>query len=564
MDKMGQQFNHRLNIYALLVGIVSALGAIAFRSMIGFVQHILFKQEISFNLIDHLEQTRELWFIFLPVIGFVLSHALIEKFASEARGHGVPEVIAAVQHRSGVIRKPVALVKTLASSLTIGSGGGLGREGPIVQIGAAIGSFLGQSLGLKQENLKILVACGASAGIAATFNTPIAGVIFAIELILLEWRAKSFIPLVVSTVFATLISRYYLGNQPAFSVQEFSLRTNAEIIFYLFLGIITAIAAYMFVNGIEWVENKIQQFVKNAWLRAVVGGLMVGAMAYFFPQLYGGGYEAADAILHQKLAVYLLLPLCVLKIVSVGLTLGSGGSGGVFAPSLFMGALVGGVYGVLVHALFPHSTMPHGAYALVGMGSFFAAVSRGTFFSIVILFEMTRNYSIILPVMFACVVADQVSVVLLGKFSLYARHLQQKKLPFAMDFKVDPFEMTSVDKIMVTKIDYIKSGTLVENAWQKARQSKHSVYPVLGKDRLLLGVISYFDLELLQKKHGQKKVDEVMKLKSCIAFDDETARTVIEKLDQSRDPRVFIVERDSHKLLGVVTPTDLIRYHDRA
>ncbi|MCI5072339.1 chloride channel protein [bacterium] len=564
MDRVDQQFNYRLNIYALGVGVVSAFGAIAFRAMIAFVQNILFKHQIDFTLIDHLEQSREIWFILLPVFGFILSHTLIEKFASEARGHGVPEVIEAVQHKSGVIRKPVALVKTLASSLTIGSGGSLGREGPIVQIGAAIGSFLGQSLGLKQQNLKILVACGASAGIAATFNTPIAGVIFAIELILLEWRAKSFIPLVVSTVFATLISRYYLGNQPAFLVQTFSLKTNTEIVFYLFLGIITAVGAYCFVNGIEWVESKIKHILRNAWLRALVGGLMVGTMAYFFPQLYGGGYEAANAILHQELAVYLLLPLCVLKIISVGLTLGSGGSGGVFAPSLFMGALIGGLYGVFVHALFPDITMPYGAYALVGMGSFFAAVSRGTFFSIVILFEMTRNYSIILPVMFACVVADQVSVVLIGKFSLYARHLQQKKLPFATDFRVDPFEMTSVDKIMVTQIDCIKSGTLVINAWQKARQSKHSVYPVVGKDKLLLGVISYFDLELLQKKHGQKKVDEVMKLKSCIAFIDETARTVIEKLDQSRDPRVFIVERNSHRLLGVVTPTDLIRYHDEA
>ncbi|MCB1198730.1 MAG: chloride channel protein [Deltaproteobacteria bacterium] len=555
-------YTHRVHFIAVIVGILAAIGAVAFRAMIGFVQHLFFDQSIRFDLIDHLHRTQHLYEIAFPIFGLLISHWLIEQFASEARGHGVPEVIEAVQHKAGIIRKRVAVIKTLASSFTIGSGGSLGREGPIVQIGAAIGSFLGQTLRLRSKEVKTLVACGASAGIAATFNTPIAAVIFSVELILLEWRAISFIPLVIATVFATLLSRNYLGDQPAFSIREFALVSNLEIFFYLFLGISTGFAAYGFIHGIDWIEKQMKSIIRNDWARCVIGGGIIGSIAYFFPHLYGGGYEATDALIHEQVAVSLLVWLIVLKVISVSLTLASGGSGGVFAPSLLMGALTGALYGVIVHSLFPEQTMSYGVYALVGMGSFFAAVSRGTFTSIVILFEMSRNYSIILPLMFACVISDQVAVLLLKEDTIYGKILRRKKLTFSTDFGVDRYVMTPIWQIMVTRIECIRSGTLVENAWNKVHTSQHTVYPVTNTKGVLLGAVSYFDLALLAKKHGKKTVDELMRGTPCVVYPDDSAQSVIEKLERTRDPRAFVIDRENRALLGLVTPTDLIRYKD--
>ena len=550
----------RLSIMALLVGILAAYGAVVFRGMIALIQNLFFDQSISFSLLDHIARPHMFYECVLPIFGLLASNFLIEKYASEARGHGVPEVIEAVQHRSGIIRKRVAFVKSLASSFTIGSGGSLGREGPIVQIGAAIGSYVGQILNLSRKEIRILVGCGASAGIAATFNTPIAGVIFSVELILLEWRAKSFIPLVVATVFATLISRSHLGDQPAFLITEFALRTNIEIVFYLVLGIITALVAFGFIRGIDQIETEFKKLVPSSWMRCIVAGGLIGILGYIYPYLLGGGYETTDAILHESVALSILLPLLIFKVVAVGLTLAGGGSGGVFAPSLLMGAITGGIYGYVVHWLFPEYTMSYGAYALVGMGCFFAAASRGTFTSIVILFEMTRNYSIILPLMFACVIADQIALLLLGQDSIYATILRRKKLNFSTDFGIDQFAVEPIKNFMIESVESIRSGTTIKEAWEQAQEAHHTVYPVLNENHIVLGTVSYFDLEFAQKKKDpEAKVEDIMRGTPCAVYPHESAQSVIVKLERSRDPRAFIIDPNTKKLLGIVTPTDLIR-----
>ena len=271
----------------------------------------------------------------------------------------------------GRIRPRVVLAKVLASGLCLGTGGSAGREGPIVQIGSSAGSSLGQWLKLDTYEIRVLVACGATAGITATFNTPIAGVLFGIELILLEFRTRSFVPLVISSVFATIISRTFLGSQPTFPVPAYDFRNPTELVLYLALGFVAALIGILMIKTLYGTEDLFDRLKIHPVLKPVLGGLLLGALGLGFPQVFGVGYETIGGILNQHLGTVgwqllgFLLVLATVKIIALSLTLGSGGSGGVFAPSLFVGAALGGTFGVLVNLAFPAITAPYPAYALV-------------------------------------------------------------------------------------------------------------------------------------------------------------------------------------------------------
>ncbi|MCB0327396.1 MAG: chloride channel protein [Bdellovibrionales bacterium] len=553
------------SLLAALIGIGAGLGAVGFRGLVAFFQNFFFFGEVSFDLVNHLNHDYPWKVIMATPIGILAAYFLVHIFCKEAMGHGVPEVIEAVLAKGGKIRKRVAFVKSLASALTIGSGGSLGREGPIVQIGASLGSTLGQVFNVSRYQLKIAVACGAAAGIAATFNTPIAGVIFAIELILLEWKAGSFIPLVISAVSATLISRMLLGNEPAFIIPNFILVHPLEIFLYLFLGITCAVAAWFFLRYSGWLEEKIENIGIPGWGKAFVGGILIGSVGFVFPEMFGGGYEAVDEILHQNENLYHLVLLFFLKVTMVAVTLGVGGSGGIFAPSLFMGAAIGGSYGLIVHELFPDYTMTYGAYALVGMAAFFSATSRATFTSIVILFEMTRAYPIILPLMFACVIADQVSVLLLKGDTVYGMKLKKKGLHFCTDFGVDAFSITSIQDIMTKKVVSLASGMTIGQAMAFVADHKHEMYPVLNENGVLLGGVHQSDLDHKHaiKEDHDKSVDILMRGTPCAVYPKDSLDMAIKKLERSRDPRIVVIDPSDKKLLGIITPTDLIRFQQK-
>ncbi len=272
-------------------------------------------------------------------------------FAREAKGHGVPEVMEAVALRGGFIRKRVAVVKALASAMCIASGGSVGREGPIVQIGSAIGSVFGQVLRVSADRMRTLVGCGAAAGIAATFNAPIAGVMFAMEIILGEFGVATFSPIVVSSVMATVISRAHLGNFPAFVVPEYSLVSLYEIPLYILLGILAGFVGAGFTTCLYKAEDLFRAVPVPDYAKAAMGGLVIGAVGIFIPHVFGVGYDAIELAIRGNMAFVLLLSLIFLKIFATSVTIGSGGSGGVFAPSLFIGAMTGGAFGCIAHYL---------------------------------------------------------------------------------------------------------------------------------------------------------------------------------------------------------------------
>jgi CIC family chloride channel protein len=415
---------------ALVVGGGAGLGAIVFRYLIlGFTR--LFTGFDDYSGAGHVANPNlavlGIGFVVLaPVVGGLIYGPLVSRFAPEARGHGVPEVMLAVAERGGRIRPQVSVVKALASALCIGSGGSVGREGPIVQIGSALGSSLGQLARVPETRLRILVACGAAGGISATFNAPIAGVFFALELILQDFAVESFGVVVLASVAASVVGRAAFGSQAFLSLPAFHLVSGWEYGLYALLGAVAGVVGVGFIRVLYGAEDLADRLWRGPeWLRPAVGGVLLGLLLLALPQLYGVGYPVLESAVRGNVVVGLLLALLVGKMVATSLTIAIGGSGGVFAPSLFMGAMLGSLTGAGAHALFGAAAAPAGAYGLVGMGAVFAAAARAPITAVIIIFELTGDYTIILPLMTAVVIAAAVSN-LLTRDTIYTLKLRRR------------------------------------------------------------------------------------------------------------------------------------------
>jgi CIC family chloride channel protein len=419
-----------LVLLALLVGAGAGAGAVAFRYLIlGFT--FLFTGHRDFSAAGHALNPAfpwlGIWFVVLiPVVGGLLYGPLVDRFAKEARGHGVPEVMLAVSESGGKIRPQVAIVKSLASALCIGSGGSVGREGPIVQIGSALGSTLGQVARVPESRLRLLVACGAAGGISATFNAPIAGVFFALELILRDFETEAFGVVVLASVTADVIGRAAFGSHPFLSLPPFELSSVAEYGFYAGLGVLAAVVGVVFVRVLYGIEDVFDRVWKAPeWLRPAAGGILLGLLLLAVPQLYGVGYPVLENAIRGQYVLWLLMLLLGAKVLATSLTIGIGGSGGVFAPSLFMGAMLGAAYGSVLHHLAPGIAGSAGAYGIVGMGAVFAGAAGAPITAVLIIFELTGEYQIILPLMLAVVLATAISRLMAGD-TIYTLKLRRR------------------------------------------------------------------------------------------------------------------------------------------
>jgi chloride channel protein, CIC family len=405
----------RLSILALVVGVVTGLGAVLFRDLIGLIHNVMFLGLFAVHYDANLFTPASPFgpfIILVPVLGALGVTFLVVKFAPEARGHGVPEVMDAIYYQGGKIRPVVAVVKSLASALAIGTGAAVGREGPIIQIGSALGSTLGQVVRMLPGQRITLVAAGAGAGIAATFNTPIGGVLFAIELMMPEVSVRTFLPVALATGTATFIGRLFFGQQPAFQVPALpalSADPTAALTLFLYaiLGAITGLAATGFIRSLHWLEDLFDK-IKWRYLRHAFGMLLVGALMYAlhveFGQYYvdGVGYATIQAILLGQLAAPgLLILLFVCKNLATSTSLGSGSSGGIFSPSLFMGATIGGAFAALLQHLHLPADVNVPAFAMVGMGAMVGGGTGAVMTSVAMIFEMTRDYDIVMPMILA-------------------------------------------------------------------------------------------------------------------------------------------------------------------
>jgi len=550
---------------ACTVGILGGFGAVGFYYLISIVQRIALGDGESTLL--PLATISWYWKIIIPVTGALVVGPLIYRFAREAKGHGVPEVMLAVALKNGVIRPIVVVIKSITSAITIGTGGSVGREGPIVQIGSALGSTIGQWLKVSPDRVKVLVGCGAAAGIAATFNAPIAGAFFSLEVILGNFALNNFGPIIMSSVLATVVSRSMLGNYAAFVVPHYEIISMWEVPLYMGLGVVCALAAILFIIMIYKSEDifdriKIPEYLKNA-----MGSIFLGIVLIFMPQVYGGGYETITAAIKSEIVWYLLVLLIFAKLLATSITIGSGGSGGIFAPSLFLGAVVGGAFGELVNFLMPGITANSGAYALVGMGAVVAGTTHAPITAILILFEMTNDYKIILAMMLSCTISTVIARKI-KEDSIYTLKLRRRGISLNQGREEIIMKSFSVGDIMKPRVPVIRERTSFKEIIQIFMETQEPYYFVVTDSGELIGLLSTHVIKNVIHDEGlqhiviAKDLIEQKQLK-IVTFKNNLAECM-EVFCRVEHEYLPVVEGNgSMKLIGSISRRDIIELYNR-
>ncbi len=560
LRELNERLKRRTNTYmvcvSVVVGLLAGFGAVGFRLLIQALQRLFWQGHQGW-----FEGVSWYWVLGAPAVGGFLVAAIVHYFAPEAKGHGVPEVMDAIARKGGRIRPRVVGIKALASGICIASGGSVGREGPIVQIGAAIGSSLGQLLDLGAKRMRILVACGAAAGIAATFNAPIAGVIFATEVFLGDFRIAQISPIVVAAVLATAVTHSILGDEIAFQIPQYAqtLVHPIELAGYALLGILAAFVGVLFIRTLYFTEDLLEKPKIPVPVLGLVGGLAVGTIALLYPQVLGVGYGAIQTVLEDNSVWQLMAVLIAAKLLAVCITLGTGGSGGVFAPSLFLGAMLGGLVGVGMNAVFPGEVGPAGAYAAVGMAAVVAATTHAPLAAFLILFEMTRDYEIILPLMIACVIGTLLSARIQPE-SIYTMKLIRRGISIRRGRDVNILRDMPVRAVMRTQVPTLPPNARVPEILALLAHENEEAYFVQDAEGRYLGTVTLRELSpVLDEVEATKDLiiaSDLMGRADVPVGPDEGLDKVLERLQDGYRDEFAVVE--DGRLIGAVHLEDVL------
>lgn len=603
-----------------LIGIAAGYGAVVFNKMIAVVSAFSVQQAYALAV-----STWTFWLLLAatPAIGLLLVAWITRQFAEEAQGHGVPEVISAVAHDDGIIRPRVAFVKVLASALCIGTGGSVGREGPIVQIGSALGSLAGQIFKLSPRHLTILVAAGAGAGISATFNAPLAGVMFASEIILGSFAVESLAPIVVACVLAQVVhvQASEAGWWPAFGELKYEFLGDwGQLPSYIIFGMLCGLVAVIFTKMLYRCEDLAAEKIRSWWQRALLLGLAVGVIAVSYelvlpqvaptgdrqvtaPALYGVGYEVVHRALRMqnemkpvelkdpantkagqagepvneeialdksrmRAQLFWFLPLIFLKPFLTSLTLAGGGSGGIFAPSLFLGAALGTSFGLICNLLFPQFSANPGVYAIVGMGAVVAGTTQGLLSAILIVYEMTGDYRIILPIMIAAGLSSWVARYI-DPESIYMKKLSRRGETLARGLDMQSLEHVRVRDVMIRNFPTVSYTDSVDQIMHVARANLHiESLPVMDAEKQLIGIIRAEDLHrVLDAELAPHLVNaEDIVMKSPLSVSPELNLLEAMRDFGSRDMETLPVETGkgaSRRLVGLLLRADVLSRYRR-
>jgi CIC family chloride channel protein len=567
-------------LLAVTVGLVAGGGAVVFRGLIALFHNVFFlgRFSIFYSANAHTPASPwGVWVILVPVAGAVLVAFLVKNFAPEAKGHGVPEVTDAIYYQRGVIRPIVALVKALASSISIGSGGSVGREGPIIQIGSAFGSTLGQIVRMPEWQRLTLVACGAGGGIAATFNTPIGGMLFAIELILPEVSARTLVPVAIATGGATFIGRLAFGNHASFDIPALAIPTVHAIppmayLAYILLGLLLGLVAVLYIRSLYKIEDLFERIPGNYYTRHVTGMLLVGLMIYssmhYFGHYYieGIGYATVQDTLTGALTdPRLMIMLFAAKLIATSITLGSGGSGGIFSPSLFMGAVLGAAFAVLMNRIAPGLHLDVPGTAVIGMACVVGAATGAVLTSVVMIFEMTRDYNVIIPVIVGVAFAYGTRS-LLNTDSIYTAKLTRRghfipasmqtnlyMLRTAIDFINVPLMRVAADADVSTLYQSVRSVWPVPHVLVIDGEKLHAVLPS-----------TLLRLQMRLKSDGKTRIGDLKGSPYVVVSGDAQLFDVVAMMRaQHRDVALITRAGELQRVddvLGVVTWADIIEH----
>lgn len=540
------------------IGLVAGVIAFALYNLIGLFTNLFFyhRWDTTFRS----ARLNELgWLVIVtPVVGGLIVGIMAKYGSPKIKGHGIPEAMEAVLFNRSRIQPRVAILKPISAAIAIGTGGPFGAEGPIIQTGGAIGSLVGQLFHTTASERKVLLACGAAAGMSATFNTPIAGVILAIELLLFEFKSRSFIPLVIASTLATAVHMQTLGAGPMFTVAPMDFGIPRSLPFYLILGGLCGLAAVGFSKLLYWVEDQFEKLPFDTMWWPAIGALGLGIIGYFVPRVLGVGYDTIGDTLNAQLALKLLLVVMIAKAVALVISLGSGTSGGLLAPMFMSSAALGGVFAMLVNRLFPSANLAAGAFALVAMGAVFGAASRATFTFIIFAFEITRDYNAVLPLMLVSVIADGIAMLFMPTSSIMTEKLARRGLRIHQDYETDVLQQVAVAETMDRDVPTISStmrvGELAERiARHDPTVSHHQGLFLVDAQGKLEGVITRGDVlrALDQDTSGALTVLEAGSREPVVAYPDEMISQASDKMLHNNIGRLPVVERkDPRKLVG--------------
>ncbi len=576
-------------LVAVFIGVLGGLGALGVRWLIKTFMELSFGD--GTHIIDKAIAMPWYILIIIPAIGGAIIGPIIYFFAKEAKGHGVPEVMEAVVKRDGVIRPRVVLVKAIASSLCIGTGGSTGREGPIVQIGASIGSAVGQLFKLPANKLRTLVGCGAAAGIAATFNAPVAGALFAVEIILGDFGVAQFSPIVISSVIATVVSHQFLPDFPIFVVPKYELVSTWELIPYVILGFLAAAVGVLFIKVLYKTEDFFDALSIPDYIKPLIGGLLIGIIGIALPQIFGVGHEAVNAVLTSGtkpikdvfpnlfssgyftgdiqlgfIIAILLILMSFVKIVATSLTLGSGGSGGIFAPSLFIGAMLGGGFGMLLNTLYPGSVSSSGAYALVAMGAVVSAVTQAPITAILVIFELTNDYKIILPLMIASIISTLVAR-RMKKESIYTLKLLRRGVDIEEGQEINILKSIRVVDVMEYKQAIIPSNMKLSEVLNHVVNSPHTCFVVVDDNKTIMGYFTLHDFKRILTDYDDIKdfviAEDVAEPNMPFVKEDNNLDYTMKQFGLGNTDELPVLDDSEKKVIGVIWKNDVINSYNR-
>ncbi|HTX23984.1 MAG TPA: chloride channel protein [Steroidobacteraceae bacterium] len=563
-----------LSILALVVGLVTGFGAVGFRDLIGFIHNVMFLGRFVVRYDANVFTPPSPWgafVILVPVAGGIAVTFLVSRFAPEAKGHGVPEVMDAIYYGRGIIRPIVAVVKSVASAIAIGTGAAVGREGPIIQIGSALGSTLGQIVRMRTGERIILVASGAGAGIAATFNTPIGGVMFAVELMMPEVSARTFLPVAIATGTATFIGRFFFGQQPAFTVPPLTpLSVDASsaltLGLYALLGAVVGVAAAAFVRGLHFLEDLFDR-IGDRYLRHGLGMLLVGLLMYVLHERFGHyyvegvGYSTVQAILVSQLAAAGLLSLLFLcKGLATTVSLGSGSSGGIFSPSLYMGATLGAAFGAALTMLHLPVAISIPSFAMVGMGAMVGGGTGAAMTAVTMIFEMTRDYDIVLPMILAVAFSVGVRRVL-SRENIYTMKLFRRGHAVPKALQANMFLVRRAKDVMDSDVLVADAQTGFDELLARPECARRMIHVVVTRDGDLFGVLRMNTAlrQATQQAVGPSRMSlgDVASRNFVVAREDDIVFDVIERMWGEKAVMAVVVRSGgaarASDVLGVIT-----------
>ncbi len=554
-----------LYLLAIAVGILGGYGAILFRFLIKVSQFIFYQNSNDFLSFAH--KVPFYLKVLIPALGGLIVGLIVRWGTEKAKGHGVPELIEAVVLRGGRISWRTATARVSASAITIGAGGSVGREGPIIHIGSFVGSAVAQIVRLGRDRERILMSCGAAAGISATFHAPIAGMLFAVEVLLGDFSLGTFSPVVLASVTAAMISGFHLGSFPAFVIPVFQIHSPWEYGLYPLLGIMCGLIAVGFTTTLYFCEDRFNSLRVPAWVKPTLGGILLGSMLLVVPHVFGVGYGAINLALTNKLSLGLMGALIFAKILGTSISLGSGSAGGILAPSIFIGAMTGGTFGWLGGQMLPLGHLSAASsYALVGMGALVAGTIHAPVTAILLVFELSGKYHIIPPLLMACILST-ITAFLLKRGSIYSLKLLRRGIEISHGREQTVLKNITVKDVMVGQIKSVLESTPMAAVVELFQRFNLSCLTVVNAQGELVGVISYHDIAGAASEEEMSYLliaRDMAEIQVETVFPTDTLDKALEKMEAEKFGQLPVLAEDgSRKLIGLVLEKDVIAAYER-